>query len=117
MTINVFPANVTVYNTENDDGWSKARVRTNPDESRIQVWVEANQYPHKPVCVLDGLVDKVIQVYNPYAARRDRVAQYRLTDGSFVYIEATAGCGFGSKLRQLPQWSRVLQSPVGTGVS
>jgi hypothetical protein len=114
MTSNIYPADVRIgYKGNVQQEYSGARIRTNNDETRIQVWVLGQHVPRRPECVVDSEVIAVVEPYNQFATLKNRHAQWQLADGTFVYAQAMPGCGCGSPLKQLPVWRN---QPQAVGV-
>ena len=118
MTTNIYPAKVRLGQRV----WPKARVRTDATEQRIQVWVSARAYPHRPVCIIDEPIMSVVEPYNKWARMRDRTAQWDLEDGRLEVL-ALPGCGCSSSLKTLPSMTAENQAqddtidPATVGVS
>jgi hypothetical protein len=100
MTTDIYPAKVVIGHKE----WPKARVRVDQTGQRLQVWINAPGYPHRPICILDESVVGTPVAYNKWAPIKHREAQYLLGSGAQVDVRALNGCGCGDPLKSLPRW-------------
>ena len=116
MTTNIYPARVSL-DADDHKEWPKARVRTDQTEQRIQVWVSARAYPHRPVCIIDEPIESVPLAYNKWARIRERVGQWELASGTLT-VTALPGCGCSSQLKTLPAMTAANQAtdPESVGV-
>lgn len=111
--VNVYPARVAI-----DGKWyPQARVRSNRDVSRIQVWVRDDNAPRKVVCILDAPVVAIEKAYNQFDPLRNRRAKF-LTgtnegDQQVLEVQAMPGCGCGNPLKALPSMTPESQAGVG----
>lgn len=85
--------------------WPRANVRANSAGNRIQVWVESNDFPKRPVCVIDSPIEATLDNYNQYAPLSQRYGSWMIANNMLLEVQGAGGCGCGSPLQQLPQWS------------